>query len=154
MGLSPSTDIYSEARRSEIMSHVRGRGNRVTEIALAKILRKYGITGWRRHLPFPGRPDFAFPLLRLAIFVDGCFWHMCPFHSSMPVRNRSFWEGKLTMNVIRDRRARRRLRAAGWKVIRIWQHELRPTNQRRCVRRIQAAIASRHRVHVTLEQFR
>src|ERR1700738_175696 len=73
---SRSTDIYSEAKRSEIMSRVRGRANRATEGAFAKVLREYRITGWRRHLPLPGRPDFAFPAQRIAVFVDGCFWHM------------------------------------------------------------------------------
>jgi DNA mismatch endonuclease (patch repair protein) len=74
------------------------------------------------------------------VFVDGCFWHMCPSHSSMPTANRSFWRRKLAMNVERDRRTRRDLRAKGWTVIRIWQHELQARAQKQCVARIQRAL--------------
>lgn len=136
-------DIYSKDKRSNIMSRVLGRGNLATEATLAKILRQHGIRGWRRHLPLPGRPDFAFPAQRIAVFVDGCFWHMCPLHSSMPTANRLFWRRKLAQNVQRDRRTRRDLQARGWRVIRIWQHELHARTQNRCVDRIQRALQFR-----------
>jgi len=117
-------DVFTKAKRSEVMSRIRGRGNKGTEVLLAGLLRKNGITGWRRHLSIFGKPDFAFPRQRVAIFVDGCFWHGCPKHSSMPVNNRLFWEAKLSANKRRDRLVTKTLRQLGWSVLRIWEHEL------------------------------
>src|SRR5471032_2226977 len=88
-------DVFTKAKRSAVMSRIRGRGNKDTETALAQLLRQNGITGWRRHLPLPGRPDFAFRLQRVTVFVDGCFWHGCPKHSNMPRNNHLFWKKKL-----------------------------------------------------------
>jgi DNA mismatch endonuclease Vsr len=73
-------DIFSRHKRSQLMSKVRCRGNKATELRLVSIFKKYRITGWRRHLKLPGTPDFAFPKRRLAVFTDGCFWHGCPRH--------------------------------------------------------------------------
>ena len=83
-----------------------------------------------------GRPDFMFRKERVVIFVDGCFWHGCPKHSNMPTNNRSFWMKKLTGNKGRDRLVTRTLRQGGWRVLRIWEHELTRKNQARCVGRI------------------
>jgi len=117
-------DVFTKAKRSEVMSRIRGRGNRETELALAKLFRAHGITGWRRHQPLFGKPDFAFRKERVVIFVDGCFWHGCPKHSNMPVNNRLFWEKKLTANTLRDRLVTKTLRQEGWLVLRIWEHDL------------------------------
>jgi DNA mismatch endonuclease, patch repair protein len=65
------------------MAAVRSRGNKDTELKLIAILRGYHIKGWRRHQPLPGKPDFLFRRYRLAVFVDGCFWHGCRFHLHM-----------------------------------------------------------------------
>lgn len=136
------SDVFDVAKRSEVMSRIRGKGNKTTEIALAAAFRKAGITGWRRHIPLkikvkPSRgsgvliseplvvkPDFLFRQAKLAVFVDGCFWHQCPLHSKVPENNREFWEKKLRRNVDRDRQTNRALRAAGWSVLRLWEHEL------------------------------
>ena len=131
-------DVFSQKKRSEVMARIRGRGNRATEVALARLLREQGISGWRRHLPLPGRPDFAFRSQRVAVFVDGCFWHRCPRCSTMPATNREFWEAKLAANVARDGRVRRHLVERGWKVIRIWEHSLR--RPAASIRRIRAAL--------------
>ncbi len=66
-------DVFTKAKRSEVMSRIRGRGNKATELALAKLLRRHRITGWRRNQAVFGKPDFIFPKLKLAVFVDGCF---------------------------------------------------------------------------------
>lgn len=71
----------------------------------------------------PVRPDIAFTRLRVAVFVDGCFWHLCPEHSVIPRSNRSYWEPKLARNAERDRQVDERLVAAGWQVVRVWEHE-------------------------------
>lgn len=117
-------DVFTKAKRSEVMSRIRGRGNKNTELALAKLFRAHRITGWRRNLPVFGKPDFVFPKLRLAIFVDGCFWHCCPLHATKPKSNAAFWRKKLEANQARDRLVTRTLRLAGWRVLRIWEHEL------------------------------
>jgi DNA mismatch endonuclease (patch repair protein) len=71
----------------------------------------------------------------VAVFVDGCFWHGCPKHSTVPATHRPFWKRKLTANKLRDRRVNRTLRRKGWRVVRIWEHDLR--NPGPSLRRIQ-----------------
>lgn len=132
--------MFTKAKRSEIMSRVRGTGNKRTEVALAKLLRANGITGWRRHYPITGRPDFAFPKQKLAVFVDGCFWHGCPKHATQPKGNRAFWTAKLTANKARDRRVNSELKASGWRVVRVWEHDLGKTRQAVPLRRISRAL--------------
>ena len=150
------------------MSRIRSRGNARTELAMVRVFRAHGITGWRRHLklrvgelrvesrkqstsPRPSaqrgkggartrrvasqpstfnsqltvRPDFVFRAARLAVFVDGCFWHGCPRHGTRPKGNAAFWRRKFAANRARDRRVNRALRRAGWRVLRIWEHTLR-----------------------------
>lgn len=118
------TDVFTKAKRSEVMSRIRGSGNKATELALAKLFRKYGITGWRRNQPLFGKPDFTFRRQRVVVFVDGCFWHGCPRHFNMPANNQAFWERKLTANKERDRLVTQTLRKQGWRVIRVWEHDL------------------------------
>jgi len=89
------------------------------------LFRRYCIKGWRRHYPIPGRPDFVFAKARLAIFVDGCFWHGCPWHHRLPTSNVAFWRRKFEDNRSRDKKTGARLRQKNWKVIRIWEHSLR-----------------------------
>lgn len=133
-------DIFTMAKRSEVMSRVRGRGNEATELAVMELFRRNGIAGWRRGLPVFGRPDFVFRRQRLAVFVDGCFWHACPLHGTHPTTNRAFWRKKLAKNRARDLLVNQTLRKEGWKVLRIWQHELKRGNESRCVARIRRAL--------------
>jgi DNA mismatch endonuclease, patch repair protein len=134
-------DVFTKIKRSQVMSRIRGRGNKETEVALARLLRQIKITGWRRHHPIFGTPDFVFPKRKLAMFVDGCFWHGCPKHSNMPANNRAFWKKKLAANKLRDRLVVRTLRAQGWRVLRIWEHELAHKNQGKLVLRIQNVLS-------------
>lgn len=106
------------------MALVKGRGNKSTELRFVALLRSRRISGWRRHTSLPGRPDFTFPAEKVAIFVDGCFWHGCKRCYRRPKSNIEFWAGKLRENMNRDRRVDRRLRREGWKVLRIWEHSL------------------------------
>jgi DNA mismatch endonuclease (patch repair protein) len=133
-------DVFTKAKRSEVMSRIRGRGNKDTELALARIFRAQRITGWRRNQPLFGKPDFVFSRLKLAIFVDGCFWHGCPKHATKPKNNRAFWLRKLSANKARDTLVTRTLRRAGWRVLRVWEHELARKHQARLVRRLQRAL--------------
>ena len=132
-------DIFSKRMRSKIMSRIRGRGNKKTEVRLANFLRKAGIKGWRRHLPIPGRPDFSFKKQKVAVFVDGCFWHGCPRCFRLPKQNRAFWRAKIETNRRRDRSVNGRLRRLGWKVIRIRECQLKYSY--RAVSKISKAIA-------------
>src|SRR5205823_13466945 len=118
-------DWLSPEQRSHNMASIRSKGNASTERALLTVLRKAGISGWRRHVKLPGRPDFVFAKKRLAIFVDGCFWHGCPRCYQLPEDNRPYWQKKVLSNRLRDRRNAQRLRARGWKVVRVWEHALR-----------------------------
>ncbi len=161
-------DVFTKAKRSEVMSRIRCRGNKATELALAELLRAHKISGWRRHVrvavessklrverrkqrgrnsqpstrnyQLTVRPDFVFFKLRLAIFVDGCFWHGCPRHATQPQNNRAFWRKKLTGNKTRDALVTRALRRTGWRVLRVWEHELARKNEARLLRRIQRAM--------------
>lgn len=145
------SDIYSRQKRSEIMSRVRGKGNKSTELRLIALFREHQIKGWRRNYPLLGKPDFAFPRERLAVFVDGCFWHGCPRHGSLPSANRGFWEKKLNRNKERDREVNRALRAKGWRVLRLWQHELAKKGEGRAIARVKRAL-QKTRLHPRLEQ--
>ena len=82
------------------------------------------------------KPDFVFPRLHAAVFVDGCFWHGCPRHATQPKTNAKFWRDKIAANQARDRRVNRALRKRGWKVVRIWEHELRGKNLARLLKRL------------------
>jgi len=129
-------DVFSRKKRSLIMSGIRGRDNKTTEFAMVGVLRRHRIKGWRRHPRLFGKPDFVFVKQRVAVFVDGCFWHGCPKHSSCPATNRVFWAKKLARNKSRDRLVVRTLRRHGWKVLRVWQHEFSKHGEVGLVRRI------------------
>lgn len=118
-------DVFSKQKRSLIMAAVKSKGNKATELKFASILRRNKICGWRRNLPVMGNPDFVFPKFRIAVFVDGCFWHGCPKHLRRPKANDSYWRRKILRNQNRDRQVNRLLRRAGWRVLRVWEHELR-----------------------------
>jgi DNA mismatch endonuclease (patch repair protein) len=133
-------DVFSKSKRSEVMSRIRGHGNKDTEVALAKIFRRHRITGWRRNKRIFGKPDFVFVKLNLAVFVDGCFWHGCLKHSRPPQSNRGYWQKKMFRNTSRDRSVSRTLRKRGWRILRIWEHELARKNETRLLRRIQRAL--------------
>ncbi|HEY6226922.1 MAG TPA: very short patch repair endonuclease [Verrucomicrobiae bacterium] len=123
--LAVVADTFNKAERSRIMAAVRSRGNKATELILMQLFRAAGLKGWRRHAAILGRPDFVFTKERVAVFVDGCFWHGCAQHCRMPASNRKYWVGKIERNMRRDRMTRKTLRAEGWKVVRVWEHELK-----------------------------
>src|SRR6266849_6310284 len=109
------TDTLSKQQRSRQMAAVRSTGNKTTELELIEIFRANGISGWRRNQPLAGKPDFVFPRERLAVFVDGCFWHGCRWHCRMPQSHRAYWQGKISRNILRDRKTNALLRKAGWR---------------------------------------
>jgi DNA mismatch endonuclease, patch repair protein len=136
-------DVFSKAKRSEVMSLIRSSGNRDTELALVKLFRRRRITGWRRNQRAFGKPDFLFRKQKVALFVDGCFWHGCRWHCRMPKSRSAFWKTKIFKNKERDREVSSQLRRQGWRVVRIWEHSLR--SPERLVARTQAVLASASR---------
>ncbi|MBM0224341.1 very short patch repair endonuclease [Micromonospora sp. ATA51] len=93
------------------------------EMLLRRELHRRGLRFRVNHPALPGRPDVAFTRVRLAVFVDGCFWHMCPQHSTMPKNNAAWWSQKLHRNVERDREKDAHLRSLDWHVLHVWEHE-------------------------------
>ena len=122
------------------MAAIRGSGNKRTELRAIETFRRNHIAGWRRNWPIYGKPDFVFPRERVAVFIDGCFWHCCPKHFTKPSNNAEFWERKIAANQARDRLVTRTLKAAGWTVVRIWEHSL-ATEERRVVGRLRKALS-------------
>ncbi|MGO8898431.1 MAG: very short patch repair endonuclease [Isosphaeraceae bacterium] len=118
-------DSFTPERRSEIMSRIRSRGNRTTELRLIEIMRKNGIKGWRRGSNLPGKPDFIFTRARVAVFVDGDFWHGNPSRFRLPKSNEQYWSKKIHTNQARDREIDLELTRRGWRVIRIWESSLK-----------------------------
>lgn len=100
------------------MASVRSRGNKSTELALGKLLWAANLRGYRKQWPIAGKPDFAWPGRKVAVFVDGCFWHGCKC-KTLPRTNRKFWRTKIENNKKRDRRVTRELRRLGWTVVRV-----------------------------------
>ncbi|MBU2573413.1 MAG: very short patch repair endonuclease [Elusimicrobia bacterium] len=120
-------DTVSKPRRSKIMAAVKSRGNVSTEAAVRRIFLAKGVTGWRRHLnSIPGKPDFAFRSARVAVFVDGCFWHGCKScrRNITPSTNNEYWRQKIKRNQERDRKVNADLRKSRWRVVRIWEHAI------------------------------
>lgn len=135
-------DVFTQPKRSEVMSRIRGSGNRDTELRLITLFRANRINAWRRNAAVFGKPDFVFHRARVAVFVDGCFWHRhpgCKFCYN-PKSRPQFWLPKFERNVERDRLVTRTLRKAGWKVVRVWECQLSPTKAKRTVARIDRAL--------------
>jgi DNA mismatch endonuclease (patch repair protein) len=106
------------------MSRIRKRNTR-PEILLRRALFAAGVRGYRLHAKLPGRPDVVFLKARLAVFVDGCFWHQCRgCKIPVPRSNRAYWAPKLARNIARDRRNNVQLRALGWSVLHLWEHQV------------------------------
>lgn len=140
---SKQRTTFGNLSRSELMSRVRGRGNATTELRAVALLRHERLLGWRRHLAIAGRPDFAWPLERVAVFIDGCFWHGHGCGRNLtPRRNATAWQAKIAANQRRDRRNARALRAQGWSVSRVWECRLKGYPNE-CARQIKRAVERR-----------
>jgi DNA mismatch endonuclease (patch repair protein) len=149
--LSSMADIFSQKKRSEIMAKIKGAGNRSTEVRFTIILKTHRITGWRRHWKLLGKPDFVFPKARLAIFVDGCFWHGCPRCYRAPASNAPFWRLKFERNRMRDLKVKKELRKRGCIVLRFWECELKDATK--VSRQIQRALTQAWKIKVLAKVF-
>lgn len=118
------TDVLTREQRTFNMSKIRGK-NTGPEIKLRKLLWSQGIRGYRIHYNLPGKPDIVFTKKKIAIFIDGCFWHKCPVCFQVPETRKEFWIKKIYSNVERDKKVNKQLKAEGWTVMRFWEHDIR-----------------------------
>ena len=116
------------------MSRIRSRGNRSTEQRLRSSLVGAGVSGFKMHLAsLPGKPDFAFPQKKVAVFVDGCFWHGCPKCYVRPKSSQAYWDEKLRRNKARDAEVSYEIKQMGWIPVRIWEHILKHPAEARMI---------------------
>jgi DNA mismatch endonuclease, patch repair protein len=136
-------DNLTPEDRRKTMQAVKGKGTSI-ERQLSAMLAGMGLSGWKKNVDdIRGKPDVVFPKERILIFIDGCFWHGCPHcDRKLPKTNREYWERKIERNLERDKRNTQALANDGWRVIRIWEHEIRDEAMRSEIRsRIRDAIA-------------
>ena len=89
-------DVFNAEKRSEIMRQVKSKKNKSTELQLIEVFKENGITGWQRSYAVKGHPDFVFPKQKIAVFVDGCFWHGHDCRNTRPAENAEYWKKKRT----------------------------------------------------------
>ena len=129
-------DIFDKEKRSAIMRQVKSKKNKSTELRLIKIFKENGVTGWERNYPVKGHPDFVFLKQRIAVFVDGCFWHGHDCRNTRPSANEEFWRKKRERNIKHDKEITELFESRGWTVIRIWECELKQQNCERTLLKI------------------
>ena len=132
-------DKLSKGQRSYNMSRIRGK-NTSPERALKKYLKKKGYK--ISSVKLFGSPDIVLKRKKIAIFVDGCFWHKCRKHYIQPKTKKSFWIKKINQNVKRDKIVNRTLRKNGWKIIRIWEHEIKNSKSQMANRKLNRCFSS------------
>ena len=130
-------DVFDKEKRSDIMRQVKSKKNRSTELRLIEIFKQNGITGWRRNYPVKGHPDFVFPKQKIAVFVDGCFWHGHDCRNTRPSDNAQYWEKKRARNIKRDAEVTLLFEQRGWSVIRIWECELKKANRAKLLEKLE-----------------
>ena len=121
------SDIFCKEKRSSVMKAVKSRNTKTTELKMIEIFKELHVIGWRRTYPLIGKPDFVFPKKRIVVFVDGCFWHGhkgCKYFV-WPKSNVDFWKEKINQNIIRDNNKITQLEEAGWRVLIVWECELK-----------------------------
>ena len=123
------SDVFSKEKRSAVMQAVKSRDTKTTELKMIAIFRELHIVGWRRTYPLIGKPDFVFPKKHIVVFVDGCFWHGHNCRNVTPSANADFWNAKRQYNTQHDAVVTETLTQKGWKVIRIWECELKKKNR-------------------------
>lgn len=140
-------DNLTPEDRRKTMQAVKGKGTSL-ERQLSAMLAGMGLSGWKKNVSdITGQPDVVFPQEQVLIFIDGCFWHGCPqCNRKLPQTNREYWERKIARNVARDKRNTQSLADSGWRVIRIWEHEMQDATTRNDIRsRVREALQARRK---------
>lgn len=131
------SDIFPSEKRSDIMRKVKSKGNKSTEIRLIQVFDEYNIRGWRRNYNVIGHPDFVFPKKKIAVFVDGCFWHGHHCRNTIPSSNAEYWDAKRKRNIRHDVDISNRFLLRGWIVLRIWECELAKKNREQLLAKLE-----------------
>ena len=134
-------DVMSTTKRSQLMSRIRGKDTG-PELSLRHAVWALGLRYRLQQRIGKVRPDLVFSRARVAVFIDGCFWHRCPLHGVMPKSNSTFWQKKLDRNVRRDNENTQALTAMGWGVLRFWEHEIEESAEH-CAKRIADFVSRR-----------
>ena len=134
------SDVFSKEKRSEVMKAIKSKNTKTTELKLLNIFKELHIIGWRRTYPLKGKPDFVFPKKRIVVFVDGCFWHGHDCRNITPKTNNDFWAKKREYNKRHDEMVTSYLCQKHWKVIRIWECELKNKNRAFLIEKIKELI--------------
>jgi DNA mismatch endonuclease (patch repair protein) len=126
-------DVLTKKQRSYNMAQIKSK-NTGPELALRKLLSENKVRGYRLHSKIFGKPDLVFTKKRLAVFIDGCFWHKCPGCFVKPTSRTKFWKEKIRNNIKRDKEVNKFLEKNNWKFLRIWEHELKKNPEKACLR--------------------
>lgn len=121
-------DVFTKKKRSEIMSRILSKDTKLERDFLKQLSLISHATGYRyrkHYTKLPGKPDVAFPSKKIAVFIDGCFWHGCSLHSRTPLSNSDYWKRKIAKNRARDRQVTKVCKKSGWQVIRLWEHAVK-----------------------------
>lgn len=122
-------DVFSKKKRSEIMSKIRSKDTKI-EILFRKTLWKKGFRYKKNSSKYFGKPDLALPKHKTVIFIDSCFWHNCPKHGYLPKSNLRYWRKKIERNKERDKEVGKHYKKIGWKIFRIWEHEIKKNSEK------------------------
>lgn len=133
-------DIFSKEKRSEVMSLIKKKGTK-PEMKVFRFLRGEGIYFQKHYDRAPGCPDVALPRKKLAVFIDGDFWHGYRFAAWKDKLPKEYWQEKIAGNIKRDRRNHALLRRAGWRILRVWEHDLTEKRKERTFERIRTFLA-------------
>ena len=120
-------DIFTKKKRSEVMSKVRNKDSKI-EVEFRKKLWAEGFRYSKNSAKYFGKPDIVLPKYETVIFIDSCFWHGCKKHGSIPATHTKFWTEKIDRNKTRDKEVNKHYKMKGWKVVRIWEHDLKKKN--------------------------
>lgn len=131
-------DTHTAQQRSYNMSRITSE-NTQPEILFRRYIWNKGVKGYRLHVKLQGKPDLYFPKKKVAVFIDGCFWHRCPECFIKPKSNNDYWDAKIKMNVLRDKTVNKSLETDNIKVVRIWEHEIK-NNLQECLSRLSTAL--------------
>ncbi len=130
------SDVFEKEKRSEIMKSVKSKNTKSTEIRLQTFFQKNNITGWRKNYPVKGHPDFVFLKKKIAIFVDGCFWHGHDCRNTRPSDNAEYWRAKRERNQKHDEEINQLFVKRSWTVLRIWECELKKKNEEKLLKKL------------------
>jgi len=140
-------DAFSKKKRSQIMSKIKSKNTQL-ELDFKKMIKGLNF----RHQPHVfGKPDFAIKRLKIAIFIDSCFWHKCSKHFRKPSANNFYWTQKINNNIIRARKVNAHLKKDGWKVLRVWEHDIKKNPDKR-IKKVRRAVLNQRRVSSSLHR--